>query len=94
MSRPLYRPNPDVVFTELEEQEAVLLHLKTRRYFSLNETGILIWKGVQAGEALVEIALRLEAAYDIDAETAATTVQAFVEELVHDRLVDLVAEHG
>ena len=32
-------PHPSVVFTRLDAAEAILLHLGTKRYYSLNETG-------------------------------------------------------
>lgn len=31
-------PDPDVIVMELEGKEAVLLHLGTKMYFTLNET--------------------------------------------------------
>jgi hypothetical protein len=33
------RPHPSVVFTCLDAAEAALLHLGTKRYYALNETG-------------------------------------------------------
>ncbi|QII11529.1 hypothetical protein KsCSTR_21500 [Candidatus Kuenenia stuttgartiensis] len=42
-------PDPDVVITELEGKEAVLLHLGTKMYFTLNETGLWIWQMLSSG---------------------------------------------
>jgi hypothetical protein len=36
--------HPSVVFTRLNDTEAVLLHLETKRYYSLNETGARLWE--------------------------------------------------
>ena len=54
MSMPdtLYRPNPDVIATTLEDSESVLLDVKTRRYYSLNETGTRIWELLTDGQAV------------------------------------------
>ena len=56
-----FRPHPEVVDTELEEQEVVLLHLESMRYYSLNLTGMRIWQGLKQGLSLQEISRRLQA---------------------------------
>jgi hypothetical protein len=37
-------PDPNVVFTRLGENDGVLLHLNTKRYYSLNGTGSRLWE--------------------------------------------------
>ncbi len=88
-TRPL-RPAPDVLFTRLNE-EAVLLHLETKQYFSLNETGALIWQCLHERCSLVETAARLAQAYDVDEDAARRCVERFVATLAQDDL--LVEEH-
>ena len=39
------RLHPEVVDTELDEGEVVLLHLESKMYYSLNPTGQRIWQG-------------------------------------------------
>ena len=46
------RPDDDVVDTELEGGEMVLLHLLTKQYYSLNVTGIRIWQALKGGSSL------------------------------------------
>ena len=45
------KPNPDVIVTELTDRdgkpEAVLLNIATQKYFSLNLSGIRIWKALE-----------------------------------------------
>jgi hypothetical protein len=65
-----YRMNENVTFTELDDAESVLLHLKTRRYFSLNETGTLIWQQLRQGKEVDEIAALLEQQYELDTPSA------------------------
>ena len=43
------RLHPDVVDTKLDEDEIVLLHLKSKLYYSLNLTGGRIWQGLKDG---------------------------------------------
>ena len=47
-----YVHNPNVVSTETDDEEAVLLDLDSRRYFTLNPTGAVIWERVVAGDDL------------------------------------------
>src|SRR5690606_18752296 len=44
---PPYRPDPEVVFTPVSDAEAILLSLTTKRYYSLNETGLRIWRWLE-----------------------------------------------
>lgn len=84
----MMRPSPSVVFTRLSEEEAVLLHLQTKQYYSLNETGIVIWEGLDAGKTTEEIATDLATAYEVEAEEAHAYVQEFLQKLADDDLVD------
>jgi hypothetical protein len=83
-----YCPNPDAVFTDMEDEESVLLNLRTRMYFSLNETGTLIWKHVQEESPVDAIAAALERTYDVGREAALQHVTAFLDELDQDGLVE------
>lgn len=42
-------PTEEVILHE-QEGEAFLLHVPSGRYFGLNETGLVIWKALLAGE--------------------------------------------
>jgi hypothetical protein len=80
-------PHPDVVDTELDGHETVLLHLGTKQYFSLNATGSIVWKGLKDGLELAAIAGELQHRYDVSAERANISVTALVDALVEQRLV-------
>lgn len=83
-----YRPNPNAVFTDMDDDESVLLHLQKRTYFSLNETGTLIWKLLQEGKEVDDIASALEQTYEVEPAAALQHVTAFLDELAQDELVD------
>ena len=74
------RVPPDVMTANLDG-EAVLLHLKTKAYFKLNDTAAELWKGLEAGEDEAAIIARLTAKFDVDAETARTESNRVIEEL-------------
>lgn len=84
-----YRMNENVTFTELDDAESVLLHLKTRRYFSLNETGTFIWQQIRQGKDVDEIAALLEQTYALDADEALQHVKTFLDRLVQDGLLEV-----
>ncbi len=81
------KPDPDVVVTELEDKEAVLLHLGTRKYFTLNETGLRIWQLMSSGLAPVDIGARLQDEYDLSPEKARESVRNLIGELITEKLV-------
>jgi hypothetical protein len=78
----------DVVFTAMED-EAVLLHLGTRKYYGLNETGLRIWQMIQAGANLGDTATTLSGEYDVDVTEAREAVAAFCGELLEEGLVGM-----
>ena len=81
------RLDPDVVDTELDGGEVVLLHLGTKNYYSLNLTGALVLRGVKDGMTLQQIAERLQNEFDVDGKTAEQSVRDLIQELDRERLV-------
>ena len=90
MSEPLAspRPHPSVVFTELDTTQAALLHLETKRYFSLNETGVQIWRLLEDGRDPPAIAESLVAEYRLEIDEARGKVAAFLKELADEGLIE------
>ncbi len=86
------KPDPDVVITELEDKEAVLLHLGTKMYFTLNETGLRIWQLMSSGLTPGEISTRLLEEFDVTPEKARESVQNLISELIAEKLVRVVDE--
>jgi hypothetical protein len=79
-------PHPQVVDTELDEGEIVLLHLESKIYFSLNPTGLRIWRGLKEGLNLREISQRLQEEFDVAGDVADRSVLALVTELCKENL--------
>ena len=84
-----FAADPEVLFTQLGDNEGVLLHLATQYYYSLNETGLAIWRGVTDGMSLKEVADAIRQEYEIDEEGAWQHVRDFV---MHLRKMKLVTE--
>jgi hypothetical protein len=83
------RPHAQVVDTQLDDGEVVLLHLESKTYFSLNLTGERIWQGVKQGLSLREISQRLQAEFDVDQARAESSVVELINELAEQKLVDI-----
>jgi uncharacterized protein YpbB len=82
-------PNAEVVVTELEDGEAVLLHLKTRMYYSLNDTGRRIWHLLAEGLTLQAVSERLQSEYEVTPEKAVSSVISLVDDLISENLISL-----
>jgi hypothetical protein len=81
------KPNPDVVSTELASGEMVLLNLGSGDYYTVNETGSVIWKLIGGGLSLGEVSGELETRYQVTSEGAWRSVLNLVNELETAKLV-------
>ncbi len=83
------RTNPQVVLTEMRDGTAVLLNLDTKFYFTLNASGVFVWKLVAAGGewTAVTLAERLTREFDVAQEIALADVAALLTELRAEKLV-------
>jgi len=84
-------PDSDVIVTELDG-EAVLLNLDTKLYFSLNATGVAIWKLLDEGLTLGQIGERLFQEYDVTPEKAQQCVLDLVGQLNDEKLVSITCD--
>jgi hypothetical protein len=86
-------PNPrlhvnqkDVVSTTLD-QEAVILNLQTKYYYTVNDTGLRIWELLTAGTSEDEIIETLMDEYEVSAEECRSDVQQMVHWFQKEALV-------
>ena len=80
-------PHPEVIDTELDTGETVLLQLESTMYYSLNATGTCIWQGLKRGHSLQEVSRQLQESFEVEAERADCSVLALVNELVQHQLI-------
>lgn len=73
-----YRRSDGVRVAALET-EGVLLHLGTRRYYTLSETALALIEYLAAPRTADELATFLLDRYDLTPERAVTSVRAFLE---------------
>jgi len=80
----------DVVFTDLDDGSAVLLHLQTKYYYSLNETGCFLWKLLEEGEGASEddLVQNLGESFDVNEKRARADVREFLVDLKEQGLIE------
>ncbi len=83
-------PETEVVITELEGKEAVLLHLGTKAYFTLNETGLYIWQMLSEELTAREICEKLPEKFDVSPEKAEESVRNLIGDLINEKLVRVI----
>ncbi len=86
----MVKPDPDVIITELEDEDAVVLHLGTKMYFTLNETGLRIWEMIDKGLTTDEIIETLTNEYDVSPKKAKESVHTLVQNLIKEKLVKVI----
>lgn len=71
------------------EDGAVLLHMRTKRYYSLNVTGAAIWQLLEEEVPVNEIGARLVDRYDVDRRVADEAVVDLLTELAAEALISM-----
>ena len=66
----------------------MILDLNTHKYFSLNESGAMIWDMIEAGKSTDEVASALAAHYSLELDKAQQDVRTLVEKLVEAGLLE------
>jgi len=78
--------HPDLRLTALDG-EGVVLHLGTRRYFTLSESGVDILEGLATPRDIEGIVDLLTAKYDVTTELARETASGFLDICRHHGLI-------
>ena len=80
-------PHEHVVFTEFDEGEGILVDLNTKKYFQLNETAVIVWRGLEKNQPLEEIVSEIVKTYDTSRAHATESVQRLLDNLRAFKLV-------
>ena len=68
----------DVISTEFDGGEGVLVDLNSKRYYQLNETAMLVWRCLEKGSSLEEITKEMTAKYEVSEEQAAASIEKII----------------
>ena len=82
----VYSRHADLRLTAVDD-EGVVLHLGSLRYFTVNETGLVILETLAEPRSLPELVKAVTDAYDITDDIAEETTRAFVERCVEAKLL-------
>ncbi|MFN2398045.1 MAG: PqqD family protein [Gemmatimonadaceae bacterium] len=85
-----YRTSAEAA-SAIMQDGAVVLHMGTKRYYSLNESGALIWSLLEQNISEEEIVNRLVSRYEVDGNVAADALASLVVKLADANLVQPVA---
>ena len=75
-----------VVVTDFDS-EGILVDLNTKRYFQLNETAMVVWKGLEQGKTIGEIAADFTSSYEVETDRATLSVKRLVDSFQTYKLV-------
>src|SRR3954452_16094029 len=80
-------PGKHVVVTDFDGGEGILVDLNTKKYYQLNETAMVVWKGLEKGKTMNEIVSDITAAYEVGPDKATLSVQRIVDNFQSYKLV-------
>lgn len=88
----IYTLSEDVTWRDVDE-EMIVLHLPTGKYYTFNNTGHLVWKELADGRDTAAITSEIMDKYDVDEETASSDLDTFIQGLKeHNLIVEKNAE--
>ncbi|HEY4423397.1 MAG TPA: PqqD family protein [Pyrinomonadaceae bacterium] len=72
-------PGKHVVTTDFDGGEGIIVDLNTKKYYQLNETAMVVWKGLEKGKSMGEIVADITSTYEIPTDHATSSVQRIVD---------------
>jgi hypothetical protein len=76
-----------VVVTDFDGGEGILVDLNTKRYYQLNETAMIVWKGLEQGKSIGEIVADFMSSYEVEPDRATLSVQRLLDSFQIYKLV-------
>ena len=76
-----------VVVTDFDGGEGILVDLNTKRYFQLNETAMIVWRGLEQGKTVKDIVADVTASYEVEPDRATLSVQRLLDSFQTYKLV-------
>ncbi|HEY8412804.1 MAG TPA: PqqD family protein [Pyrinomonadaceae bacterium] len=76
-----------VVVTDFDGGEGILVDLNTKRYYQLNETAMIVWRGLEQGKSIGEIVADFMSSYEVEPDRATLSVQRLLDSFQIYKLV-------
>jgi Coenzyme PQQ synthesis protein D (PqqD) len=80
-------PLAHVIFTDLDGLAGVLVDLNSRKYYQLNETASLIWRGLEKRQTVSRIAQEMTERYEVTFEQALSSIANAVRNFAAQKLL-------
>ncbi len=80
-------PGKHVVVTDFDGGEGILVDLNTKKYYQLNETAMLVWRGLEHGKTISEIVADVTSNYEVAPDQAILSVQRVVDQFQSHKLI-------
>ena len=84
-----YGLSPDAACAPVDDG-AVVLNMRTKRYYSLNETGATVWRLLEDEALVADVVRRLVELYDVGEGEAGDALDSLLETLSEESLITLV----
>ena len=79
--------NRDLVIDRVVDSEALLIHLSSGDYFSLDSVGTRIWESIDGSRTVQDLADLIFEEYNVDRDQAVTDVVQLVKTLADEGLI-------
>jgi len=83
----LYRINSPQVISEVVDGEAIILNFESGCYFSLNESGMIIWDTLKRGNDKPATLIALQQHFGQIPESAASDIDLLINNLLQEQLL-------
>jgi len=80
-------PREDIIFTDLDGSEGVLVDLNRKKFYQLNETAILVWRGLEKRMTVAMIAREMTELYEVSLDQAISSVEGLLASFQAQKLV-------
>jgi Coenzyme PQQ synthesis protein D (PqqD) len=81
-------PPEHVIFTDLDGVEGVLVDLNTKKYYQLNETASLIWRGLEKRLSVDLIAKEITERYQVTLDHATSSIKTALQHFKAQKLLE------
>src|SRR5512139_961308 len=82
-----FRPREEEVAAKVIDGEAIIINLANGIYYSMDNTGALIWEMIENGYNLAEIVEAISSRCGVDSGQVAADVQRLTEQLLEENLL-------
>jgi hypothetical protein len=82
------KPNPNVIFRRLDDQ-IVLFHLESDRFYELNSTAARFWELLNEGHDDAYVEERMLAEFAVDREQLSAEAEALLKSLKQENLISV-----